>query len=156
MKTAELPWNALETGLRVVMKGLPWEVTAFSLEEVTVARGDRVLTRPLPSGDATVVLDERTQNILKERAAAAEGVLREFLGAEREALGNPEARVPVLPTQWYDEADLRMHIRFMHGMYETDVKKVHGEYGLLDMHKSSHEDRDVPYYVPHIHYDLEP
>lgn len=152
MKTVELPWDALETGLKVQLQGMAWEVTAFSLEEITVAKGDRVITRALPTGNATVILDARTAALLKERAAAAEGVLRSILGAEREALGDPTARVPVLETQWYDEADLRMHLRFMHGMYEVDVKTVPG---LLDMHKSSHEDRDRPYYVPHVHFDLE-
>lgn len=152
MKTVELPWDALQVGLKVQLQGMAWQVTQFSLEEITVANGPRVITRALPTGNAQVVLDARSQAILKERTAAAEGVLKAILGAEREALGDPTARVPVLETQWYDEADLRMHLRFMHGMYEVDVKKVPG---LLDMHKSSHEDRDRPYYVPHVHFDLE-
>ena len=154
MKTIDLPWDALQVGLRVKMKdGYAWSVTAHSMEEVTIQRDGRpAMTRPLPTGSAEVVLDARSEAILKERVAAAEGVLKAILGAEREALGDPTARLPILETQWYDEADLRMHLRFMHGMYEADVKTVPG---LLDMHKSSHEDRDLPYYVPHIHYDLE-
>ena len=152
MKTADLPWNALETGLQVMMKGLPWEIVQFSMEEVTVARAGREITRSLPGGNATVVLDARTRALLKERAEAAEGVLRSVLGAERDALGNPEAYVPILPTKWYGEDDLRMHLRFMHGIYEVDIKGVPG---LLDAHVSTHADRDVPYYLPHIHHDLE-
>lgn len=154
MKTVTLPWSALEDGLQVVMKdGYPWTVSGFSLSSITVEREGRpAMTRPLPDGEATVVLTREVQAKLDKRAAEAEGVLKAILGAEREALGNPLANPLVLPTQWWNEEDLRMHLRFMHGMYETDVKTVEG---LLDMHRSSHADRDLPYYVPHVHHDKE-
>jgi hypothetical protein len=155
--TCQLPWNALEQGFKVLMKdGYPWTVdeVAEDLSTLTVSRDGRPpLTRPIPEGDAKVVLDARTAAKLEQRAAYAEDLLRERLGAERVALGDPKARVLVEPVQWVNEADLRMHLRFMHGMYEADVKTVDGEYGLLAMHDYSHDKRDTPYYIPHIHYN---
>jgi hypothetical protein len=157
MKTDTLPWNCLEAGFRVVMKdGYPWTVKAHDLETITVERDGRpAITRPLPAGDAEVVLDARTQAVLDKRASEAEGVLAAILGAEREAIGNPGAYVYVCPTQWWNEDDLRMHLRFMHGEYEYDVKTVDGEYGLLALHDHGHKEKDVPRYVPHVHHDKE-
>jgi hypothetical protein len=154
-KTCQLPWNVLQAGFRVVMKdGYPWTVKAHDLTSITVERDGRPpVTRPLPTGDAEVVLDVRTQAVLDKRVAEAEAVLGTILGAEREAIGNPGAYVHVLPTQWWNEEDLRMHLRFMHGEYEYDVKTVDGEFGLLALHAHGHEMKDTPRYVPHVHHD---
>lgn len=167
VRTAPVPWNALEVGMTVVGK-------ADSLWDVVEATIDHVRTRGRATGremtvetaiaqrkgDARVLRGPELSRIMRTRIGNAEGVLRDKLGAVRADLGLNDGKNSgmICSDMFRSGEDLASHLFIMHGEYarKSGVDADNEEYRteMWEFHQDLHKDVrpiDSPGLVPHIH-----